>query len=70
MSQTVGAIQAVLGTGGMNANIIMAENESTTIAGWFVIGNTDAPGCARWCTTTRSDDAATQAAKILTDLRA
>jgi hypothetical protein len=70
MAQTTAQLQAQLGTGGMNATIIIADHQSATVDEWYVIGNVDAPGRARWCTTTASDSAATQAAKILTDLRA
>ena len=44
--------------------------EDGTSQYWYVQGNGDAPGRARWCTTTASDSAATQAASILTSLRA
>lgn len=42
----------------------------STIQVWYVEGNQDAPGRARWVTTTASDNAATQATAVLTALRA
>jgi hypothetical protein len=71
MAQTPAAVQAVLGTNPMNAQILRAtEVVGATLQEWYVIGNVDAPGRARWITTTAADDAATQAAAILTGLRA
>lgn len=73
MAQTPAAVQAVLGTNPMNAQILRADETQgadATLQEWYVIGNCDAPGRARWCSTTASDNAATQAASILTQLRA
>ena len=44
--------------------------EDGTYQYWYVAGNADAPGRTRWVRTTASDNAATQAAAILTGLRA
>ena len=75
MAVTPAAVQAVLGTNPMNAQIVWA-NESqgplsadTTKQQWYVVGNVDAPGRAVMVTTTASDNAATQAAAILTALQ-
>lgn len=69
MAITPAACQAELGTNPMNAIIVRADElVGSTLQGWYVIGNAAAPGRARWITTTRSDDAATQAAAILTAL--
>ena len=71
MAQTAAAVQAVLGTNPMNAQIITSFQPSLgTTQQWYCIGNVDAPGRARFIETTASDDAATQAADILTALRA
>lgn len=71
MAQTSAAVQAVLGTNSMNAQIVQSfEPSQGTLQQWYVIGNADAPGRARLVTTTASDSAATQAAAILTALRA
>lgn len=66
---TPAEVQAELGTNPMNAQIIRAEEViATTKAEYYVIGNVDAPGRARWIETTNTDDAATQAAAILAAL--
>ncbi len=68
---TPAAVQAVLGTSAMNAQIIRADQTDTSTAGsYYCIGNVDAPGRARWVAITNTDSAATQAAAILTALRA
>ena len=73
MAITPKACQAVLGSNPMNAQILRADEtqgSDATKQEWYVAGNADAPGRVRWCSTTASDDAATQAASILTQLRA
>lgn len=73
MAITAAALQAALGTNPMNAIVMIAnevEGADATKQGWYVIGNVDAPGRARWCVTTAADNAATQAASVLTQLRA
>ena len=72
MAQTAAAVQAVLGTNPMNARIVQntVVMSDATKQEWYAIGNVDAPGRARWVITTASDSAATQAAAILTGLRA
>lgn len=71
MAQTSAAVQAELGTNAMNAQIVQAfEPSVSTAQQWYVVGNADAPGRARWISTTAADSAADQAAAILTALRA
>lgn len=71
MAQTSAAVQAVLGANPMNAQIIRSfEPSQGTLQQWHVIGNADAPGRGGLVTTTAADSAATQAAAILTALRA
>ena len=73
MTQTAAAVQAELGNNFNNARIIRADETQgaeTTTQEWYVVGNIDAPGRNRWCVTTAADDAATQAASILAQLRA
>ena len=72
MAVTPAAVQVVLGTNPMNAQILDAYEKNgadSATQAWYVIGNVDAPGRCRWCVTTSADDAATQAASILTQLR-
>ncbi len=69
MSQTAAAVQAQLSTQVMGAKIIRSEIIGTKQI-WYVVGGTDVPGRTRWVETTASDTAATQAAAILTGLRA
>ena len=73
MAITPAACQTALGDNFCNARIIRADEtqgEDATKQEWYVLGNVDAPGRNRWCSTTAADDAATQAASILTQLRA
>ena len=71
MAITPAQLQTALGTNAMNAQVVRAEE---VVAGglqrWYVVGNANAPGRERWVTTTASDNAATQAAAVLTALRA
>lgn len=70
---TPAEVQAALSGNPMGAKILMATEQltaDTAKAAYYAIGNVDAPGRARWCVTTVSDNAATQAASILTQLRA
>jgi len=68
---TPAAVQAALGSTPMNATITHARQTdvSSTAGCYYVIGNCDAPGRARWCDVTNTDSAATQAAAILVKLR-
>lgn len=72
MAQTAAAVQAVLGANPMNAQILRntVVLSDATYQEWYVEGNADAPGRARWIVTTAADDAATQGAAILAGLRA
>lgn len=72
MTITPAACQAALGTNPMSATILRAfevNGTDATTQAWYVDGRVDAPGKERWCVTTASDNAATQAASILTQLR-
>lgn len=70
MAVTVAEVQAALSdTSGKGATIIMSHRHSLKER-YYVIGGCDAPGRDRWCECTTADDAATQAASILTQLRA
>jgi hypothetical protein len=72
MAQTPAAVQAELGTNPMNAIVLRAyevNGADATTQAWYVKGQVAAPGRERWCVTTAADDAATQAAAILTQLR-
>lgn len=73
MAITSADLQAELGANPMNAQVLRAneaQGSDNTKQEWYVIGNVDAPGRARWVSTTASDNAATQAAAVLTALRA
>tara|TARA_R110000868_G_scaffold241025_1_gene495606 strand:+ start:455 stop:670 length:216 start_codon:yes stop_codon:yes gene_type:complete len=71
MAITSAQLQTALGTNPMNAQVLGAfEPSVSTSQQWYVIGNVDAPGRARLVTTTAADNAATQAAAVLTALRA
>lgn len=71
---TAAETQVELGLGGMSATIVMEENRTNSgdtvlTKNYYVLGGVDAPGKARWCQVTVADDAATQAAAVLTALR-
>lgn len=69
---TPAEIQAQLdsaGTGNV-ANIQSSVHADETYDNHYVVGINSYPGRSRWCTTTASDSAATQAASILTQLAA
>ena len=71
MAITSAELQAELGTNAMNAKVLRAfEPSVSTGQQWLVAGNVDAPGRVRMVVTTAADDAATQAAAVLTALRA
>lgn len=71
MAITAAALQAELGTNPNNAQVVQHQMPLiSAIQIWYVVGNQDAVGKARWVTTTASDDAATQAAAVLVALRA
>jgi hypothetical protein len=70
MAITSAQLQAELGTNGMNAKVLRAFGTYGTEQHWLVQGNVDAPGRVRMVKTTASDNAATQAASVLTALRA
>lgn len=73
MAITPAACQAALNANNMGAEIIRANEVAgtdTTKQEWYVDGGTDAPGRCMWIVTTRTDNAATQAATILAALRA
>jgi hypothetical protein len=71
MAITAAAMQAELG---LTANDALILHHTMPLAGslqeWYVVGNMDAPGRAKWVTTTAASNAATQAAELLVALRA
>lgn len=68
---TPGEVQVALGTDVGSPRLLRAEQTVTaTVAMYYVTGGATVRGRARWCQTTNTDDAATQAASILTALRA
>jgi len=70
MAITAAALQAEFGTNPNNAQVLQHSMPDTTLQQWYIVGNQDAVGRARWVTTTAADNAATQAAAALTALRA
>ena len=70
MAITGAALQAALGSTENDAKVTQEFGVVSTFQHWYVEGNGDAPGRAKLCRTTASDNAATQAASILTQLRA
>lgn len=71
MAITSAQLQAALGANPNNAQVLQAfEPSQGTQQQWYVVGNLDAPGRCRLINTTASDNAATQAAAVVTALRA
>lgn len=70
MAITSAQLNAALGTSGMNAQVIRDDGTYSTVQRWYVVGGADVRGRCRWVETTAADDAATQAAAVLTALRA
>lgn len=70
MAITGAQLQAALGTKETNAKVIHEFGVVSTYQEWYVVGNGDAPGRDRLVRTTAADNAATQAAAVLTALRA
>lgn len=70
MAITGAALQAALGTKETNAKVVHEFGVVGTFQEWYVVGNGDAPGRERLVRTTASHNAATQAAAVLTALRA
>lgn len=71
MAITAAQMQTALGDTPTDAKVIhsMWPTGSTNQL-WYIVGNQDAVGRARWVSTTASDNAATQAAAALTQLLA
>lgn len=68
---TVAEIQTQLGNDMRTARIVKTiEGATAGTDQHYVVGGVTCAGRARWCLTTRADNAATQAAAILTALRA
>lgn len=70
MAITGAALQAALGTKETNARVTQELGAVSTFQEWYVEGNGDAPGRAKLIRTTASDSAATQAAAVITALKA
>lgn len=71
MAITSAAMQAALGDTQTDAKVLQhAEPIVGSVQRWYIVGNLDAPGRAKWVETTAADDAATQAAAALTALNA
>lgn len=70
MAITKADLQAALGVTPQAATVTQEFGVVSTFQDWYVEGNMDAPGKAILCRTTAADDAATQAASVLAQLRA
>lgn len=70
MAITAAQLQAEFGTNPLNAQVLREFGIQGTLQEWYVAGNQDALGRTRLVTTTAADSAATQAAAVLTALRA
>lgn len=70
MAITGAALQAALGATESDARVTQEFGVVSTFQEWYVEGNGDAPGRAKLIRTTAADNAATQAAAVLTALRA
>ena len=69
---TPAEVQTALGTSVGTPKILRAEQTAVSAtAGYYLVsGQVTVPGRTRWCAITNTDNAATQAAAILTGLRA
>ena len=70
MAITGAELQAALGALETDAKVTQEFGVVGTFQVWYVEGNLYAPGKAKLIRTTASDNAATQAAAVLTALRA
>ena len=70
MAITGAQLQTALGTTPNDAKVLGEFGVSGTTQNWYVQGNMDAVGKAKMIQTTASDNAATQAAAVLTALNA
>lgn len=70
MAITGAQLQAALGSTQADAKVTQEFGVTGTEQNWYVEGNLDAPGRAKLITTTAADNAATQAAAVLTALNA
>ena len=70
MAITGAQLQAALGATENDAKVTQEFGVTGTEQNWYVVGNLDAPGRDRLVTTTAADDAATQAAAVITALTA
>ncbi len=71
MAITSAQLQAALGTNPLDPQVLQAyEPSQGTQQQWVVWGGATAKGRVRFCNTTAADNAATQAAAVLTQLAA
>jgi hypothetical protein len=70
MAITGAELQTALGSDSTDAKVTQEFGVVSTFQEWYVEGNLDAPGRAKLIRTTAADNAATQAAAVLTALNA
>jgi hypothetical protein len=68
MAITGAALQTALGTNGMSPQVMREYGTVSTFQEWLVRGGPLQPGRVRLIRTTAADNAATQAASVLTAL--
>lgn len=70
MAVTTAQLQAELGTNPNNPQVLISHGPNDgTFQDWYISGGTSVPGVIKHVRTTASDNAATQAAAVLTSLR-
>lgn len=68
---TSAEMQTALGDTQADAKVLQhVEPIVGLVQRWYIVGNLDAPGRAKWVETTAADNAATQAAAAITALKA
>jgi hypothetical protein len=70
MAITGAALQTALGLLPMDARVISEFGVAGTFQGWYIVGNLDGAGRSMMVNTTAADNAATQAAAVITALNA
>ena len=70
MAITSAELQTELGLLPMDARVISDFGVAGTEQGWYIVGNLDGAGRSKFINTTAADNAATQAAAVITALLA
>ena len=70
MAITGAELQAQLGILPMDAKVVREFGVAGLLQGWYIVGNLDGYGRSKFIDTTAADNAATQAAAVITALNA